>query len=558
MSPSFSKIPLIKKIQGLIFGRLALIFLLFLASWWWTNTYLHLSPDFFPVHLFYLFVFSLFLTALYWLVLYFNDNYWWQIRIQFLIDVLLITSLVWGTGDLISPYVTLYVILISTAGFFLTHRETIFMAFLSAICFTLIPILTSQDFIFSLSNQELPSRSLQVIAFNNVVILIVGLLAARLSERQKISEQLRQTTESFADLHILHERIVESIKSGLITTDLDGNIYNFNSAAKQITGVKVKEMLGKPIFSLFGDEIHAEVDLCLKNAKEAEFFSENFEAVLNLDETSAKTVSCTVVPLVGKNGQVYGLIFTFQDITEIKEMEETIRRSDRLAAVGRMAAGLAHEIRNPLGSMGSALQFLQEKLPPETTEASLMEVVLRESDRLNNIITNFLTYARPSADIFSNGEFTELDLDEIIRDCLALLRHSPEINDRHILNYESPKESPITVKANETQIKQVFWNLAKNAIQAMPNGGKLSIKLKTISPNKIQIVFEDNGKGISPEHLEHIFEPFSANSHGTGLGLSIVHKIVNDHRGKIEVKSEIGKGTKIMIELPVGDTKNGG
>jgi hypothetical protein len=185
MSYFFSDIPLIKRIQGLIFGRLVLIFLLMLASWWWTNTYLQQTLDFFPVHLFLLFVFSLVLTFVYLLFLRFNENHLWQIRIQFLIDILLITSLVWGTGDLISPYITLYVILIGAAGFFLGNRETIFIAVLCAICFTLIPILTSQHFIFSLSGVESPSRSVQVIAFNNVAILIVGLLAGRFSDRRK-------------------------------------------------------------------------------------------------------------------------------------------------------------------------------------------------------------------------------------------------------------------------------------------------------------------------------------------------------------------------------------
>jgi two-component system, NtrC family, sensor histidine kinase PilS len=550
MSTFYSEIPLVKRIQRLILGRLVLIFLLLLASWWWTNNYLQLSPDFFPVHLFLLFVFSLFLTLVYLLFLRFNDNYLWQIRIQFLTDILLITSLVWGTGDLISPYITLYVFLIGVAGFFLGNRETIFIAGLCAICFTLIPILTYQNFIFSLSGSESPSRSVQVIAFNTIAILIVGLLAGRFSDRRRITEQLKQTTESFADLHILHERIVESIRSGLITTDLYGKIYDFNPAAEQIVGISPQQMLGESIFSLFGIDIQTKVDACLKNAHAPELLSENFESVLEINDQISKIISCTVAPLIGKNGEVYGLIFTFQDITEIREMEENLRRSDRLAAVGRMAAGLAHEIRNPLGSMGSALQFLQEKLPPDSTESSLMEVVLRESDRLNNIITNFLTYARPSANVFSNNQIGELDVDEMIRDCLVLLRHSPEIKENHILEYQPPKKKPVKIKANETQIKQVFWNLAKNSIQAMPNGGQLLIKLKAPKNDKIQIIFEDTGKGINPEQLEHIFEPFSGKSNGIGLGLSIVHNIIRNHHGHIDVESKIGHGTKFLIELP--------
>jgi two-component system sensor histidine kinase PilS (NtrC family) len=452
-------------------------------------------------------------------------------------------------------------ILISAAGVYIGANGTLFITGLCATCFTLLSILTAQSLIYSFSGSIAPSKSVQTIAFNNAALLIVGLLSARLSERRKVREQLIATTENlreteanFSDLHALHERIVESIRSGLITTDLEGKIYNFNRAAEEISGLKASETIGQSIFSLFGEELRAPVNLCLGAAQVNEFSIEHFETEIQTTIGSAGnkrdiTVVWSVSSLIGKTGEIYGLIFTFQDLTQVRAMEETLRRSDRLAAVGRMAAGLAHEIRNPLGSMSAALQFLQAKVPPATPEASLMNVVLNESDRLNKIITNFLTYARTSTDGSSKDTFSTMDVCEALRDCLVLLRHSPEVKDTHVLESKLP-ETPVNIKANETQIKQVFWNLLKNSLQAMPDGGKLSVGLNEALGKNVQIVFEDTGAGINPDYLEHLFEPFSNHARGTGLGLSIVHKIVRDHGGRIDVQSQVGEGTKITIELP--------
>ncbi|HEY8558840.1 MAG TPA: ATP-binding protein [Pyrinomonadaceae bacterium] len=538
------------KLKGLILGRLALIFLLLVASWWWNTSYLELKEADFPGGLFLIFVLSLALTVPYLLFLRFGRNLRRQVRGQFLIDVVLITGIIWQTGDVVSPYVTLYIILTSVAGFFLSRNETLFLAVLSAAFFSALAVLSAKQLIYTTSDEISSPRFMQIVAFNNVAILIVGLLAGRFSERRRVNEELRETVELFADLHVLHERIVESLRTGLITTDLDGRIYAFNRAAEEISGLPASEVIGASIFSLFGEQIRRFADSSLGSVHENEFRAEHFEAeISNETQRQQVAVACTLAPLVGKTGKVTGMILNFQDLTELRAMEENLRRSDRLAAVGRMAAGLAHEIRNPLGSMSSALQYLQEKVPPATQEAELMEVVLRESDRLNRIITNFLTYARPSADVFARETFAETDVGEAIRDCMMLLKHSPELKANHRLECELP-ETPIRIKANETQLKQVFWNLSKNSIQAMPDGGRLNIRVRESSGKNVQIVFEDTGAGISPKALEHLFEPFADGARGTGLGLSIVHKIVSDHGGRIDVQSRQQKGTRITVELP--------
>ncbi len=558
---SFASVePPADKVRRLIFGRLALILPLLLASWW-TNNPLQLYDETFPGRFFLFFSIPIALNILYFFFSQLDKNLLLQIRFQFLTDIFLITWFVRETGDLASPYMPLYLVLISVAGLFFGNRETLLVTGLCSIFYTLLSVLTVQSLVYSLSGEAQPSRLLQIVAFNNVAILIVGLLSARLSERRRVREQLQKTTENlreteanFADLHALHERIVESIRSGLITTDLEGKIYNFNRAAEEISGFKAAETIGQNIFSMFNEELRKPVNLCLGAVESTEFSTEHFEAEIQTTLGSGGNrrrvaVVCSVSPLVGKTGDVYGLIFAFQDLTQIRAMEETLRRSDRLAAVGRMAAGLAHEIRNPLGSMSAALQFIQQKVPIDTPEASLMDVVLNESDRLNKIISNFLTYARSSADANSKDNFSPTDVGEAIRDCLILLRHSPEVKATHLLESDLP-DAPVNIRANETQIKQVFWNLLQNSIQAMPDGGKLNVRLNESPGKNIQIVFEDTGGGISPEYLENMFEPFSSEARGTGLGLSIVHKIVRDHGGRIDVQSEVGEGTRITVELP--------
>ena len=195
--------------------------------------------------------------------------------------------------------------------------------------------------------------------------------------------------------------------------------------------------------------------------------------------------------------------------------------------------------------MRGAIQVLESKMPPESAQASLMDIILKESDRLNSIITNFLGYARPAA-----VDFAETDVKETIQDTLTLLRHSPDVREDHIL-IDSLGDEPITISADAAQLKQIFWNLARNAIQAMPNGGELRVGLETKPNNRIRIIFEDTGNGMSPEQVEQLFEPFSnSTSGGTGLGLSIVYQIVKDHNGAINVRSTEGKGTTITVELP--------
>lgn len=532
------------KFQLLIIGRLLVLFLLMVTIWLWKSGQLRLSFEDFPRDLFLVFLIFVGLTIVYFFVLRLNKNYVWQVRIQFILDALLITWLVWRTGDLTSPYITLYTVLIAVSSIYLGSRGTLLVASLCALLLTLLAISTATIFVESFETSTPTPRIIQIVAFQIIAFLVVGLLAARLSQGQASSgHKLRETEKSLVNLRALHERIVESIRSGLITTDLEGNIYTYNLAAEEITGFKAKDMIGKTIFSLLGNIEHTIVP-SLERTETGEQ-PLRFEADIVTPEEFIVHIGYGVSPLFTENGETSGLIITFQDLTEIRSMEESVRRKDRLAAVGRVAAGLAHEIRNPLGAMRGAIQVLQSQTPPETAQASLMEIILRESDRLNKIITNFLTYARPRV-----NNFSETDVRESISDTFTLLKHSPDVKESHILEYELP-ETPIKISADATQLKQIFWNLARNSIQAMPDGGTLRVTLQKIPLKRVQIIFSDTGCGMPANQVEQLFEPFSTSTTGgTGLGLSIVYQIVRDHGGTINVRSLENKGTTITLELP--------
>jgi two-component system, NtrC family, sensor histidine kinase PilS len=377
----------------------------------------------------------------------------------------------------------------------------------------------------------------------DIAFLVVGLLSARLAERQSRSDvRLLAATQSLATLRALHERIVESIRSGVVTTDFEGRIYTFNLAAEEITGYSEQTIRGKHVSILFGelkDSIASSLQALDKGTS-----SPRFETDCLTSEGLRLRLGFSIAPLVSETNEKTGLVITFQDLTQVRTLEESSRRQDRLAAIGRMAASIAHEIRNPLAAMRGSIQMLRAEVDNDSSQAELMEIILRESDRLNRIITDFLSYARPRSLTQSR-----VDVGDLLHQTFALLRHSPEILETQKIIEELPSE-PLLADADEGQLKQVFWNLSRNALQAMPQGGTLTASLKKNSNNRLRIAFADTGRGMSADQVEHLFEPFSSTTGGTGLGLSIVYQIIRDHGGTINVRSREGQGTTITIELP--------
>jgi two-component system sensor histidine kinase PilS (NtrC family) len=535
------------RLRWLIAGRLFAAILLVLVSALWTQGRFGAAASAgvlrgaLPI-----FLIVVGLSLIYVPALRFFGRLSYQAGAQFFADVLLITWLVWVTGDVYSPYVALYVMTIAVASIFLGPRGALITSVGCVLAFTGIALLAVSGFIphYTQAAIVVPTyKAVETIGINDVAFLVVGLLSARLAERQTRSDvRLIAATQSLASLRALHERIVESIRSGVITTDLQGRIYTFNAAAEEITGYKAADVRGQDASILFGD-LHDHIGDSLQAAETSEP-SPRFESDCLTPDGLRLRLGFSIFPLFAESGETTGLVVTFQDLTQVRALEEISRRQDRLAAVGRVAASIAHEIRNPLAAMRGSIQVLRSEVDGDSSQAELMEIILRESDRLNRIITDYLTYARPRASALAS-----VDVGDLLRETFTLLRHSDEMREDHRLEADLPL-TPVTASADAAQLKQVFWNLARNALHAMPEGGTLAVELKLETSRRLRIVFTDTGRGMSPEQVERLFEPFSSTTGGTGLGLSIVYQIIREHGGTINVRSREGQGTTITIELP--------
>jgi two-component system sensor histidine kinase PilS (NtrC family) len=539
-----------QKIGWLIVGRLVAAVLFLLAAAVWTRGGISAAARVALRGTLPIFITVVGLSIVYIFALRFLNRHQLQASGQLLIDVLLVTWLVWATGDISSPYAAAYILVISAASIFLGPRGALVTSVGCVVAFTFITLATAGGWFPPFTHDPenaLTAKAVQAIGINDVAFLVVGLLAARLAQGQARSDvQLIEATQSLASLRALHERIVESIRSGVVTTDLQGRIYTFNAAAEEITGHRGVDVRGQGASIFFG-ELKERIAQSMSAAQAGEP-SPRFESYCLTSDGLRLRLGFSIFPLFSETGETTGLVITFQDLTEVRSLEEAARRQDRLAAVGRVAAGIAHEIRNPLASMRGCIQVLRSDMDGDSSQAQLMEIILRESDRLNQIIADFLTYARPR-----NTQLALIDLREPLHETFTLLRHSPEIRDGHLLEEDLPDE-PVTVSADASQLKQVFWNLSRNALQAMPEGGSLRAQLQRAAGGRLRITFKDTGGGMTPEQVEHLFEPFSSSTTGgTGLGLSIVYQIVRDHGGTINVRSREGQGTTITVELPGTD-----
>jgi two-component system, NtrC family, sensor histidine kinase PilS len=536
------------RLWWLILGRVAALVLLFLAGAVWTrgtfdnngsNSLRDVAPIILAV---------LGLTAVYCAARLLFSHFLLQARVQFFFDVLIVTWLVWITGNASSPYAALYIVIISIASLFAGPRGAMVTSIGSAVAFTACAVAA----LFGVGPNAPhaaaeATKTIQIVGMSDVSFLIVGLLAARLAERQSRSDvELAAATQSLANLRALHERIVESIRSGLITTDLQGRIYSFNAAAEEITGYGARDVRGKDASIFFGDMTQRIAD-SMRAAAEG-LASPRFEADCLTPDGLVLRLGFTVAPLFAESGETSGMVITFQDLTAIRALEETSRRKDRLAAVGRLAASIAHEIRNPLAAMRGSIQMLHAEMDAKSEHVQLMEIILRESDRLNKIVADYLSYARPR-----RAEMNEVDPCSLLQDTFKLLSNSSEVREAHKLELNLPTEQ-LSVKGDAEQLRQVFWNIARNALTAMPDGGTLRASMDRSGVERVRLSFDDSGCGMTAEQVERLFEPFSSTTGGTGLGLSIVYQIIRDHSGTINVRSRQGEGTTITVELPVSNS----
>lgn len=455
-----------------------------------------------------------------------------QSRLQILTDLCFVTAVIYATGGVDTSFNFLYPLIIIMASVLLTPAWTYVTAIASALMFTAILQLTYWGTIPAYGQQHTDSRSLHiVIVINWFAFIAVAYLAGRLSARlRQIGVELRFKSGELENLQALHTNIIQSISAGLITTGNDALIHVVNQAAVRFLERPESELIGTSITGLFIDPlpiassapVHAEVRM---------------KTPMGRQKTFSMIGSSLVVPDRGR----MGFIYTFDDLTEIRRLEREVRLRDRLAAVGRMAAGIAHEIRNPLTSIAGSVKMLASMSALNDEQQTLVSIVTRESERLNAIITDFLWYARDK-----KFELREVDLIPLLNDTLVLLQHRPEMKVAIERRFETESAGCM---ADGDKLKQVFWNLSDNACRAMRDGGTLTVSVRA-DHDVWRVNFADTGPGMTGPQIEKIFEPFQTDFYGgTGLGLAIVYQIIQGHDGKISVRSAPGRGTEFMLQL---------
>jgi two-component system, NtrC family, sensor histidine kinase PilS len=489
-------------------------------------------------------IFALSITILFLVLWRIRRQEMLQLYLQIGIDLILTTILVAYTHGIESAFVSFYLLIITYCTLTLGRNGGMVGAALSMISYAGI--------IFAIQLSYLPigtrdidgSQAIFRISAHVLGFWAIAYLGTYLHQRLQIIEwELKEKIDSITQLKRLNEHIVSSIRSGLITTDLHGHIAVFNSAAGELTGRNTREMMDKPVQPLVGDTFWSQIlrsDL-LRNAKPL-----RHEEWLTLPDGSQRFLGFSVSPLLDQSQLLLGYIISFQDLTEINRLEEEVRLKDRMAAVGRMAAGIAHEIRNPLTAVRGSVEILRSHANLPQKDEKLLDILIRESDRLNQFVEDFLSFARPR-----KYEKHSLDLVPVLRDSVTLLRNSPEMRERHSLNLSIEAQS-VRILGSADRLNQVFWNLSQNAIRAMPGGGSLTIRLRKSADATGQIIFQDTGIGMSREEQDQIFQPFhSGFAGGLGLGLSIIFQIMEDHQGKISFESQKGEGTRVSLSFPL-------
>jgi two-component system sensor histidine kinase PilS (NtrC family) len=471
----------------------------------------------------------------------FADRFEQTADLHFALDTLLIVAFIFATGGVGSVFTPLFALpVVAAAGVQYRYGSLRMAAFASA---CLLATVVGQYTFGSLAGDTLlpPVDVARITVGANVfAFFAVAFLAGQLAENLRRADvMVEAASEKIADLEAFNRNVIDHLASGLLTMDATGRVLTSNRAASAITGWRTP-VTGNPAAEALQLPAEFASDLATDTAtarpRRVDYtFHRPDGRLIELG------VSAAPLPLGGRER---GFIFTFQDVTDIKGLERTAQMRQRLAAVGEMAAGIAHEIRNPLASMSGAMQVLRGELPLSAEQAQLMDIVLRESDRLNATISSFLAYARPG-----RVEVTRIDARRAVQDAAALLKTSTETSEHHVIEVDVPP-GPVWLDADEHQLRQIVWNLATNGLKAMPQGGRLQMFVAREGGQAL-IGVRDEGTGIPSEEVDAIFHPFRGSfGRGTGLGLAIVHRIVTDYNGRIDVESAVGRGTTIVAKFP--------
>ncbi len=470
----------------------------------------------------------------------------WHAYIQFAGDLLLVSGLVYFFGGITSPFSMLYLVVIMVSAVILQRRAAMTIAGIAYILYATLLTALARNWIPALSplptDLELSFRISYNLAVHLFGFYAVALLTSYLGESaSRAEEELAEKTGSLANLEVFHRDVIQSISSGLISTDLEARVTTVNRAALEILGTSEVALVGRPISEsgLFsdGEWAAATSDTSSDRLTRSELVVARGSERLPIGFTVTRLTDAHDVPT--------GWIVVFQDLSQWRRLQEELRLKDRMAAVGELAAGLAHEVGNPLAAISGSVQLLSASFAAEQQERRLLDIIVKESLRLDRTIKGFLRFARPR-----ERAAARFDIAALLAENTALLRNSEEATGGHEFTLDLDPES-VQLTGDPDQISQIFWNLARNALRAMPGGGSLHIEGR-LRGESYSIEFRDTGHGMSEEQRAKLFHPFqSFFDSGTGIGMAIVYRIVQEHGGSISVESRPAAGTRIVVALPV-------
>ncbi|RTZ93866.1 MAG: hypothetical protein DSY91_01260 [Deltaproteobacteria bacterium] len=473
----------------------------------------------------------------------FRDSQWF-IFTQIFIDTLFVTVFVHMSGGEESIFIFLYFFSIIAGGLFLTRGKLFLIVLFTSIFY--VGLILKMGPIDAILNSKLPNYvwenrfvlyrlGIQIIALWGVAVL-TSILSREIQKRKKEYQKLER----------FNENLLQSIQSGILTVDLENRLTYINKTGEEILEATNDAILGKDIHKVF-PALGKYID---KDAR-IQSHPHHTHLVLKKPGGKDKIIGFSISTLYDSENVPVGKIVIFQDLTRYKAMEKRVHESEKLATVGRFAAGLAHEIRNPLASLSGSIQVLKNTLNLDEMETQLMDIVIRETDRLNRLVSDFLQFSQ-----FGKENLQDIKLHSFIEEILSILSKENKGNGVRFVN-SLPKD--LMVHSDRDKLKQVFWNILINAVQAKdkkehvihirkasPKNGELPYE-----PDLTSIIIQDNGKGIPRDVLKNIFEPFfTTRPEGTGLGLSIAYQIINSLGGNISVRSIVGKGTIFQLSLP--------
>ena len=471
-----------------------------------------------------------------------------NLMIQIAGDLVVETLLVYFTGGLDSPFSFMYLVSIITASMMLYRRGGLMAASGAVILYgglgdlMYYGVLPLPEQTWFAPTSWTSSRLYFNMATNFAGFYATALLVSIISEKlQKTFEELDANRQNLAELRALNQNVVESIPSGLITLTSYGTAAFINPAGCQILQAQPHAILGRHITEI-GFATREEWNEIREQLAHGELVRREHDSFDLAGER--RSIGFALTPLYTLEGTPSGYTLIFQDLTEMKKLEAELRLKDRMAAVGELSAGIAHEIRNPLAAIAGSVQVLKNSQSLSSQEQRLMTIVLRESERLNKTIAEFLRFVRPQ-----EKRTAEFDIAASLSETLDLLSNSAELRKDHQIRREVDPPS-FMILGDADQIRQVFWNIALNAVRAMPTGGTLTVRAEPVDGD-YRIAFADSGRGMTESDLRRLFQPFRTNfPSGTGLGMAISYRIVQEHGGRIDVQSRVGEGTVITVTVP--------